>query len=69
MRKLDLSCPHCENDEARPEYKRALRVFEKFVDKPLAALGFPKLQIFQVHGGGNRIAIELTGDEKEVMGG
>ena len=69
VRNLDLSCPHCENDEARPEYKRALRVFEKFVDKPLSAMGFPKLQIFQVHGGGRNLAIELTGDEQEVMGG
>ena len=69
VRTLDLSCPACENDETRPEYKRALRIFEKFVDKPLAALGFPKLQIFQVHGGGNTIAIELTGDVEEVMGG
>lgn len=69
VRNLDLSCPHCENDEARPEYKRALRIFEKFADLTLAEIGFPKLHIFQVHGGGNRIAIELTGDEEEVMGG
>ena len=69
VRQLDLSCPHCENDEARPEYKRALRVFEKVADKTLAEIGFPKLHIFQVHGGGNQIAIELTGDEREVMGG
>ncbi len=69
VRNLDLSCPNCENDEARPEYKRALRIFEKFVDKPLLELGFPKLQIFQAHGGGKTIAIELTGDVEEVMGG
>jgi molybdopterin/thiamine biosynthesis adenylyltransferase len=69
VRNLDLSCPHCGNDEARPEYKRALRVFEKYVDRPLADMGFPKLQIFQVHGGGKTVAIELTGDEAEVMGG
>ncbi len=69
VRNLDLSCPACDNEEARPEYKRALRIHEKFVDKPLSTLGFPKLQIFTIHGGGKRIAIELTGDEKEVMGG
>ncbi len=69
VRKLDLSCPACDNDEARPEYKRALRVFEKFADMPLAEMGFPKLHIFRVHGGGKTVAIELTGDEAEVMGG
>ncbi|MCP4873545.1 MAG: ThiF family adenylyltransferase [Proteobacteria bacterium] len=68
-RDLDLSCPNCDN-EARPDYKRALRVFDKkFIDRPLADLGFPKLQIFLLYGGKGRIAVELTGDEAEVMGG
>ncbi|MBJ93252.1 MAG: hypothetical protein CMP23_02120 [Rickettsiales bacterium] len=65
---LDLSCRQCGN-EARPDYKRALRVMERFVDRPLADLGFPKLQIFLLYGGKGRVAIELTGDEAEVMGG
>lgn len=69
VRNLDLSCPNCENEEARPEYKRALRVMDKFADKKLAELGFPKLQIFLIFGAGKRIAIELTGDVEEVLGG
>jgi adenylyltransferase/sulfurtransferase len=67
-RHLDLSCRNCDN-EARPDYKRALRVMDKFADRPLADLGFPKLQIFRLYGGGTTIAIELTGDEAEVMRG
>jgi len=65
---LDLSCRNCDN-EARPDYKRALRVMDKFADRPLADLGFPKLHIFLLYGGKGRVAIELTGDEAEVMGG
>ena len=42
---------------------------DKFADRPLAALGFPKLHIFLLYGGKGRVAIELTGDEAEVMGG
>jgi hypothetical protein len=41
---------------------------ERFADRPLADLGFPKLQIFLLYGGKGRVAIELTGDEAEVMG-
>jgi len=65
---VDLTCPQC-GGEARPDYKRALRATERFADRPLAALGFPPLHIFLVYGGDGRIAIELTGDEEEVMGG
>ena len=65
---MNLQCRNCDN-EARPDYKRALRVTERFADKTLAELGFPKLQIFLIYGGKGRIAIELTGDEAEVMGG
>ena len=65
---LDLNCRECGN-EARPDYKRALRVMERFSDRSLADLGFPKLQIFLLYGGKGRVAIELTGDEAEVMGG
>jgi len=64
---VDLRCGECGGD-ARPDYKRALRVTERFADRPLASLGFPPLQIFLVYGGDDRVAIELTGDEKEVMG-
>jgi len=64
---LDLKCRQC-GSEARPDYKRALRVMDRFVDRPLADLGFPKLQIFLLYGGKGRVAIELTGDEAEVMG-
>jgi len=67
-RYVDLSCQKC-GGEARPDYKRALRVFEPFADRPLADLGFPPLHIFLIYGGEGRIAIELTGDEAEVMGG
>ncbi len=68
-RDLDLSCRNCDN-EARPDYKRALRVFDKkLIDRPLSELGFPKLQIFLLYGGKGRVAVELTGDEAEVMGG
>jgi molybdopterin/thiamine biosynthesis adenylyltransferase len=66
-RHLDLGCRECDN-EARPDYKRALRVTDKFADRPLADLGFPKLQIFLVYGGGTRVAVELTGDAAEVFG-
>jgi len=66
-RRLDLSCRNCDN-EARPDCKRALRITDKFADRPLADLGFPKLQIFLVYGGGTRIPIELTGDAAEVFG-
>ncbi|HCP46407.1 MAG TPA: hypothetical protein DIU15_10210 [Deltaproteobacteria bacterium] len=65
---LDLNCRQCHN-EARPDYKRALRVTERFADRSLADLGFPKLQIFLIYGGKDRIAIELTGDEDEVIRG
>jgi adenylyltransferase/sulfurtransferase len=67
-RRLDLTCRQCGN-EARPDYKRALRVIEKFADRPLADLSFPKLHIFLVYGGSQRVAIELTGDVQEVMHG
>jgi sulfur-carrier protein adenylyltransferase/sulfurtransferase len=67
-RNLDLGCRNCDN-EARPDYKRALRVFDKFVDRPLADIGFPKLHIFLLYGGKGRVAVELTGDEAEVMRG
>lgn len=65
---IDLRCPRC-GEEARPDYKRALRITERFVDRSLAELSFPKLQIFQLHGAGARVNIELTGDVEEVMGG
>ena len=65
---LNLACRKCDN-EARPDYKRALRVTDKFADRSLADLGFPKLQIFLLYGGKGRVAIELTGDEAEVMSG
>jgi adenylyltransferase/sulfurtransferase len=69
-RDLDLSCPNCDNEEARPDYKRALRVFDKkYIDRPLSEMGFPKLQIFLLYGGKGRVAVELTGDEAEVMRG
>ncbi len=67
-RHLDLGCRNCDN-EARPDYKRAFRVMDKFADHTLAQLGFPKLHIFRVYGGGTTLAIELTGDEAEVMRG
>jgi molybdopterin/thiamine biosynthesis adenylyltransferase len=67
-RHLDLSCRSCDN-EARPDYKRALRATERFADRPLADLGFPPLHIFLLYGGKNRIAVELAGDEAAVMGG
>ncbi len=66
-RQLDLSCRNCDN-EARPDYKRALRVTDRFADRPLADLGFPKLHIFLIYGGKGRVAVELTGDEEAVMG-
>jgi hypothetical protein len=66
-RRLDLSCRKCGN-EARPDCKRALRVTDKFADRPLADLSFPPLHVFLIYGGGGRIALELTGDEAEVMG-
>jgi adenylyltransferase/sulfurtransferase len=65
---LNLACRKCDN-EARPDYKRALRTTDKFADRSLADLGFPKLQIFLLYGGKGRVAIELTGDEAEVMRG
>jgi len=65
---LNLSCRQCDT-EARPDYKRALRITDKFADRPLADLGFPKLHIFLLYGGKGRLAIELTGDEAEVMRG
>lgn len=65
---LDLQCRNCDN-EARPDYKRALRITDRFADRPLADLGFPALQIFLLYGGKNRIAVELTGDEATVFGG
>lgn len=67
-RHLDLSCRNCDN-EARPDYKRAFRIMDKFADRSLADLGFPKLHILRIYGGGTTIAIELTGDEAEVMHG
>jgi hypothetical protein len=67
-RSVDLNCREC-GGEARPDYKRALRVTERFADRPLADLSFPPLQIFLIYGGDQRVAIELTGDEQEVMGG
>ena len=67
-RRLDLSCRKCQN-EARPDYKRALRVMDKFADRPLSDLGFPKLQVFQIYGGKGKVPLELTGDEAEVMRG
>ena len=66
-RGLDLACPSC-GEPARPDYKRALRVFDSFADRPLGDLGVPPLHILQIAGGGRTVAVELTGDEEAMFG-